>query len=102
MGAPDEHARLLPELAATDGFRLSLSLSSDEARFLAYWLLCAVPWPERALPLGFTTARALGRIFDGTCVQHRFLRKLAPAWLEWSERWVCLLAEAWRTAVDLQ
>jgi hypothetical protein len=80
------------------GFALQASLSSDEHRFLAYWLLCACPWPEAAIPAHFPTARCLGHIFDRICVQHRYLRELASTWLECSERWIRSLAVTYTTS----
>ena len=86
------------ELAISLAAVLDPSLSTDEHRFLAYWLLCATPWPYFAVPPSFVVANALGVIFKATHVQHRFLRPLASSWLGWSEAWVHAIAQTWRAS----
>ena len=59
---------------------------TDERNFIAYWLLLATPWPRSAAGrAGFTAAAALGALFDATNVRPARLRKMAEAWLTWSE-----------------
>ena len=58
----------------------------DERNFIMYWLLLATPWPRAvAVRAGFTAAAALGALFDATNVRPARLRRMAEAWITWSE-----------------
>ena len=82
-----------PPVQLTDAEQLALNdlrggalPPTDERNFIAYWLLLATPWPRSAaVRAGFTTAAALGALFDATNVRPARLRKMAEAWLTWSE-----------------
>jgi len=59
---------------------------TDERNFITYWLLLATPWPRSvAVRAGFPAAAALGALFDATNVRPALLRRMAAAWLTWSE-----------------
>jgi len=75
------------------------TLASDEARFIAYWVLTASTWPERVAAAHQPTAAALGYIFDHTHVQNRWATKLASRWLQWSEVSIRALGTTWQRAL---
>lgn len=75
--------------------RIDSCLRGAEDKFLAYWLLCATPWPSDPLPPSFDPAMSMSIIFGATCVRHSLLRDLASVWLGWSETWVRVLAKTW-------
>jgi hypothetical protein len=65
-----------------------------------YRLLCVTPFtaslsPDGRLPL----THSLGRLFDTTVVNPRWLRRLAVAWGRWAVRRILDIAGAWRSAI---
>ena len=55
-------------------------------------------YPSEAALADQHALAALGALFDALDVTARHLRPFAAAWLSWSERRICELAAAWRTA----
>ena len=74
------------EQQALNDLRGGVLPPTDECNFITYWLLLATPWPRSvAVRAGFPAAAALGALFDATNVRPALLRRMAAAWLTWSE-----------------
>ena len=74
------------EQQALNDLRGGVLPPTDERNFITYWLLLATPWPRSvAVRAGFPAAAALGALFDATNVRPALLRRMAAAWLTWSE-----------------
>ena len=101
---PDDPVRLSSsENTALQQLRrraMPLALPSREQRFIAYWLLNGVTWPALAALRHQPSAAALGKHFDGTDVPHRWLRRIADFWLQWSEDHIRRLAYFWQLALS--
>jgi len=76
---------------------------SDDGRMITYRTLMGMPWPRRPMTRAgtFPAAAALGAVFDATTAAPSRLRKMASAWLAWSEAQLCSLARRWRQAQGL-
>ena len=70
---------------------------------ITYRTLMGMPWPRNPMTRAgtFPAAAALGAVFDATTAAPSRLRKMASAWLAWSEAQLCSLARRWRQAQGL-
>ena len=83
----------------------ALDPQSASHRFILYWILMGVPWPQQAdLPEGPLGAAplisGLGSWFDALNVQPSHIRVWAHEWLVWSEESLMELAQLWRSALE--
>ena len=78
---------------------LDADLATVESQFLLYWTVAAWPWRACVASGDYPTAHALGDLFDKVVTKHRWLRRLARTWLEWSESAVHKFAAAWMTSI---
>jgi len=76
---------------------------NNDGRMITYRTLMGMPWPRRPMTRAgtFPAAAALGAVFDATTAAPSRLRKMASAWLAWSEAQLCSLARRWRQAQGL-
>ena len=78
---------------------------SDDGRMLTYRILVGVPWPREPMARAggsLSASAALGAVFDATTAQPSRLRRMASAWLTWSEDQLSNnIARRWRLAQGL-
>jgi hypothetical protein len=89
---------------AADQRRGAVTPDDDDWRMLTYRILMGVPWPREPMARAgvYPAAAALGAVFDATTAAPARLRRMASAWLLWSESQLRdTIARRWRLAQDL-
>jgi len=89
---------------AADQRRGAVTPDDDDWRMLTYRILMGVPWPREPMARAgvYPAAAALGAVFDATTATPARLRRMASAWLLWSESQLRdTIARRWRLAQDL-
>jgi hypothetical protein len=85
----------------------AIPLNGADARFCAFRLLLAMPWPEGALGRAdavnapaLPLARALSALFTSTRAPNHFFRGAVNIWVRWAGRGCASILAAWASGVQ--